>query len=105
MTMPSEPSEQAEPAASEVYEIEVFRVSFIRRWSSTLLGLIVAVVTMGGGDVSIGVYGNGYRIRERATGRVVKEIRPSMFYDGNTWTALNDDLESKSAPAFKERWF
>jgi len=90
-------------AASEIYVIEVFQASRIRRWLSAISDLVVAAATFGASGGTL-VYGSGYRIVEQSTGRVVAIGEPEILDSSNTWSMLDEDLGTLTAAEFAERW-
>lgn len=101
MSMSSDTGEQM---ASEAYEIEAFQTSVIKRWASAAFALVASAASAGGPTETF-VYGSGYRVKDRLSGRIVATLEPEMFENGDTWTQMHSDLNTMTAAAFANRWF
>jgi len=93
-----------EQKAFEVYEIEVFQASRVKRWLYAVGALATSVISLVGAPTEFMALGNGYRIRDRLSGRTVTEFKPEISDYGDTWTILTDDLANLTAAEFAQRW-
>ena len=95
-------SNSSEVAASKAYAIEAFKAPVLKRWGSTLLSVVIAVVTLGG--TASPVIGRGYRIIDRRSGDVVQQVSDTLAGGGNAGAVLAEDLRTLSSAEFAERW-